>query len=254
MASTSTSTSGPTPSNNIRAFVQWKEPTVFSGEEIECIITFKNTASVGGAQKEETEESRLKNDGSDSSGRSINTTNLTSINSNMYNNDDNHNDHRSNNPLFSASRANGGLKPRIERQRTVTQSTGVSRGPFSTAPSAVGTNSRVPSSSRGHRPTLSLNMVPSPTIHNRTPSASTTPQSTSAAFAGAASRPLPRHGRSLSIMSLQPAGPTASSPNHNVPNKAASPAASQRPAKHTRSTSLQVVSRWSVQPSPVIGL
>ncbi|TKA44202.1 hypothetical protein B0A54_04969 [Friedmanniomyces endolithicus] len=30
-----------TPSN-IRAYVQWREPTVYSGEDIECIITFKN--------------------------------------------------------------------------------------------------------------------------------------------------------------------------------------------------------------------
>jgi RAB6A-GEF complex partner protein 2 len=30
--------------SNIRASVQWKQPTVFAGEEIECIITFKNVA------------------------------------------------------------------------------------------------------------------------------------------------------------------------------------------------------------------
>ena len=33
------------PSTNIRVFVQWTEPTVFAGEEIECQITFKNVAS-----------------------------------------------------------------------------------------------------------------------------------------------------------------------------------------------------------------
>ena len=31
--------------SNIRASVKWKQPTVFAGEEIECIITFKNIAS-----------------------------------------------------------------------------------------------------------------------------------------------------------------------------------------------------------------
>lgn len=34
-----------TPSTNIRVFVQWTEPTVFAGEEVECQITFKNVAS-----------------------------------------------------------------------------------------------------------------------------------------------------------------------------------------------------------------
>lgn len=31
-------------SSNIRVFVQWKESTVFAGEDIECTITFKNVA------------------------------------------------------------------------------------------------------------------------------------------------------------------------------------------------------------------
>ncbi|TVY81275.1 Protein sat1 [Lachnellula suecica] len=34
-----------TPLTNIRVFVQWKEQTVFAGEDIECEITFKNTAT-----------------------------------------------------------------------------------------------------------------------------------------------------------------------------------------------------------------
>ena len=32
------------PASNIRAFIQWREPSVYAGEEIECIITFKNVA------------------------------------------------------------------------------------------------------------------------------------------------------------------------------------------------------------------
>ncbi|KAK6439853.1 Golgi membrane exchange factor (Ric1p-Rgp1p) subunit [Oleoguttula sp. CCFEE 5521] len=35
----------PPPISNIRAFVQWKEPSVYAGDEIECIITFRNIAS-----------------------------------------------------------------------------------------------------------------------------------------------------------------------------------------------------------------
>lgn len=38
------STSLPASSSTIRVFVQWKEQTVFAGEDIECQITFKNVA------------------------------------------------------------------------------------------------------------------------------------------------------------------------------------------------------------------
>jgi hypothetical protein len=34
-----------TPQSNIRVFIQWKEQTVFAGEDIECQITFKNVAT-----------------------------------------------------------------------------------------------------------------------------------------------------------------------------------------------------------------
>ncbi|KAH0548232.1 hypothetical protein GP486_008058 [Trichoglossum hirsutum] len=35
-------------SSSIRVFVHWTEQTVFAGEDVECTITFKNTAPVGG--------------------------------------------------------------------------------------------------------------------------------------------------------------------------------------------------------------
>ncbi|KAF2201944.1 Rgp1-domain-containing protein [Delitschia confertaspora ATCC 74209] len=38
-------------SSNIRVFVQWKESTVFAGENIECTITFKNVAPPSGADR-----------------------------------------------------------------------------------------------------------------------------------------------------------------------------------------------------------
>ncbi|KAF1997682.1 Rgp1-domain-containing protein, partial [Amniculicola lignicola CBS 123094] len=41
----------PTMSSNIRVFVQWKEPTVFAGEDIECTITFKNVAPPNGRDR-----------------------------------------------------------------------------------------------------------------------------------------------------------------------------------------------------------
>ncbi|KAF1962969.1 Rgp1-domain-containing protein [Byssothecium circinans] len=38
-------------SSNIRVFVQWKNPTVFAGEDIECTITFKNIALPNGSDR-----------------------------------------------------------------------------------------------------------------------------------------------------------------------------------------------------------
>lgn len=35
-------------SSNIRVFVQWKDSTVFAGEDVQCTITFKNVANPGG--------------------------------------------------------------------------------------------------------------------------------------------------------------------------------------------------------------
>ncbi|OSS50472.1 hypothetical protein B5807_05100 [Epicoccum nigrum] len=35
-------------SSNIRVFVQWKDSTVFAGEDVQCTITFKNVADPGG--------------------------------------------------------------------------------------------------------------------------------------------------------------------------------------------------------------
>jgi hypothetical protein len=34
--------------SNIRVFVQWKDATVFAGEDVECTITFKNVAAPAG--------------------------------------------------------------------------------------------------------------------------------------------------------------------------------------------------------------
>ncbi|THV95945.1 Rgp1-domain-containing protein [Aureobasidium pullulans] len=50
-----------TPSK-VRAFVQWKESSVFAGEEIECIISFKNTCDDGSQQTadEQTTNTRHK--------------------------------------------------------------------------------------------------------------------------------------------------------------------------------------------------
>lgn len=38
-------------SSNIRVSVQWKQSTVFAGEDVECTITFKNIAPVAGRER-----------------------------------------------------------------------------------------------------------------------------------------------------------------------------------------------------------
>lgn len=46
-------------SSNIRVFVQWSEPTVFAGEDVECQITFKNVAAVPHAPRSSSNPSSL---------------------------------------------------------------------------------------------------------------------------------------------------------------------------------------------------
>ncbi|KAK5018124.1 Golgi membrane exchange factor (Ric1p-Rgp1p) subunit [Cryomyces antarcticus] len=52
------SSSSSSSSSNIRVYVQWKEPTVFAGEDVECTITFKNIAPLPGAEGDGTRNSR----------------------------------------------------------------------------------------------------------------------------------------------------------------------------------------------------
>lgn len=46
----------PPPPSNIRAFVHWKEPSIYAGEDIECIITFRNVAAYPGQELQEEDE------------------------------------------------------------------------------------------------------------------------------------------------------------------------------------------------------
>ncbi|GAB7322162.1 hypothetical protein MBLNU13_g03176t1 [Cladosporium sp. NU13] len=46
----------PPPTSNIRAFVHWKEPSIYAGEDIECIITFRNVAAYPGQEPQEEDE------------------------------------------------------------------------------------------------------------------------------------------------------------------------------------------------------
>ena len=50
----------PAPSN-IRAYVRWREPSVYAGEEIECIITFKNIAIQPSQEQHGAEQTSISN-------------------------------------------------------------------------------------------------------------------------------------------------------------------------------------------------
>ncbi|KAK0347111.1 Golgi membrane exchange factor (Ric1p-Rgp1p) subunit [Friedmanniomyces endolithicus] len=107
-----------TPSN-IRAYVQWREPTVYSGEDIECIITFKN---IGRTVEEE-------------QGEDVQTP-LASVNGYGH----------GRTPSYATSAA-------PSRRTSIAQS----RPTPSRTPSGVG--ARDAPASRGHRPALSLNVM-----------------------------------------------------------------------------------------------
>ncbi|KAK0266478.1 Golgi membrane exchange factor (Ric1p-Rgp1p) subunit [Friedmanniomyces endolithicus] len=107
-----------TPSN-IRAYVQWREPTVYSGEDIECIITFKN---IGRTVEEE-------------QGEDVQTP-LASVNGYRH----------GRTPSYATSAA-------PSRRTSIAQN----RPTPSRTPSGVGARDAPPS--RGHRPALSLNVV-----------------------------------------------------------------------------------------------
>jgi len=181
--------------SNIRANVQWKDSTVFAGEDVECVITFTNIA------RRDAEKGNRSRRGSTQPSR-----------------------------LDSA-------RPRPERQRTATQST-VFTKPMSRVPST--TSLRTAPQTRGHRPNLSLNVVPSPT-HSRAPSTGSTLPTSGA-------RALPNHGRSLSIMSL--ASDTQSPNAQRKPSIGATPRSG---GGHGRSSSMQFMTRGPAQVSPPLG-
>ncbi|EME89556.1 uncharacterized protein MYCFIDRAFT_55934 [Pseudocercospora fijiensis CIRAD86] len=110
-----------TPSqSNIRAYVRWKEPTVYAGEEIECIITFKNIAKLS---------SRRKDNEVNGNGNSTTHSRRT-------------------------SRVLGSVPHSRKSSAQVSKPVPLSRAPSTTAASTKGGPL-----GRSHRPTLSLNVV-----------------------------------------------------------------------------------------------
>lgn len=176
---------------------------MYAGEDVECVITFKNIGTPQGAE--------IEDDGG-----------LRTPNANGFPRDR----QRSYNAPASAS----------SRRASVAQS----KPPLSRTPSIA--SARAPSQSKGHRPTLSLNVVSAPArggLH----SAPLPMRPINGAV-----RPSPKHGRSLSIMSL---GSEAAS-DSKTPTVGSQ---GRRPGRgHGRSASLQVSSQRPVaQTSPSIG-
>ncbi|KAF4551979.1 Rgp1-like protein [Elsinoe fawcettii] len=171
--------------SNIRTYVQWKDSSVFAGEEIECIITFKNIARTAQQRERDVAEGR-------------------------------------NGSRFDP------LRPILERQRTVTQSTAFTKPSLALLPSVM-SNATAPVG-RGHRPSASMTVAPN------------TPQTgwSSNTSVGQA-RPGKAHGRSLSILSL--GTDATSSPGRAGPGVA-------RRGGHGRSASLQIVPQARGQASP----
>ena len=185
--------------SNIRAFVRWREPSVYAGEEIECIITFKNIAKAP-QQEKNGEEQKPSPNGYPQDRRQSQT-----------------------------------LQPSHSRKSSIVQG----KTPASKAPSVASVKSTQPV--RGHRPTLSLNVV-SASSKGGLQSAPLPAKAPNSAV-----KPEAGHGRSLSIMSL---GSDATSEG-----RAAIPSlAAKRPARgHGRSASLQILPKQTPQASPYIG-
>ncbi|KAF2221090.1 Rgp1-domain-containing protein [Elsinoe ampelina] len=172
--------------SNIRTYVQWKDSNIFAGEDIECILTFKNIARTAQQRERATAEGR------------------------------------------HGSRLDP-LRPILERQRTVTQSTAFTKPSLARRPS-VASGTTAPTAGRGHRPSASMTVAPN------------TPQTgwSSNTSTGQA-RPGRAHGRSLSILSL--GTDVGSSPGR-------AGLGAPRRGGHGRSASLQIVPQAPGQTSP----
>lgn len=182
------------PESHIRAYVHFKQPTVYAGEELECIIEFRNIARPAGTERADTSNGGISKDRTG---------------------------------LASHSRQSS-FAPRI-----------VSRAP-STAASTQGVLR-----GKGHRPTLSLNVVSGSSRGGNNGTHSQTNSISHPGVLGSGSRPAKGHGRSLSILSL---GSEAISEGR-APMLAAMPG--KKPARaHTRSASLQHPPKFA-GPSPV---
>lgn len=181
--------------SSIRAFVTWNQPAVFSGEDIDCVITFKNIAKTRTAVDQDPKPDNARD----------------------------------------------GTHAKLERQRTITQTTAWGRPVLGSTPSVRST--RTVSQPNRHRPTLSLSVVPNTSAtHGRSASSHSAAPNLSA-------RPSHSHGRSLSIMSLgSDASTSMISRNHPPQGR------TTKGRGHGRSASMQMLSRGPSQISPAVGV
>ncbi|KAF2724104.1 Rgp1-domain-containing protein [Polychaeton citri CBS 116435] len=184
-------------SSNIRAFVKWKDPTVYGGEEIECIITFKNIAIPSGQERDN--EAQRPNDSFMGVGAAA----------------------------AAGSRRQSTVGPSSaagSRRASIAQNLSqMSQAPLSKRQGSYS------GTGKGHRPALSLNVVTAPVRGGMTSAPLLSSQTPITA------RPVPpRHGRSLSIMSL----------GSEVPSDSQTATSSQPASRgHWRSASMQLVPR-----------
>lgn len=173
------------PQSHIRAYVHFKQPTVYAGEELECVIEFRNIAPPAGAERADVANGGALKDRA----------------------------------ALAAHSRQSSFAPRI-----------VSRAPSTAASTQGGLRGK------GHRPTLSLNVVSGSSRGGVNGSHSQSNSVSHPGVLGGGTRPAKGHGhgRSLSIMSL---GSEAISEGR-APMLAAMPG--KRPARaHMRSASLQ---------------
>ena len=177
---------------------------MYAGEEIECIITFKNEAPVPGQVEEEKDEE-------------LQTPNASGVPRDI--------------------RRQSHAQPAVQSRRS---SIVQSKAPLARMPSM--TSPRGAPVRRGHRLTLSLNVVSPPSRTGLGLQSAPLPKVPNSAV-----QPAKGHGRSLSIMSL----------GSDVPSEGRAPVpgpAIKRPPKgHNRSTSLQYVSKPMPQAGPHTG-
>ncbi|KAM0719523.1 hypothetical protein Q7P37_003653 [Cladosporium fusiforme] len=174
----------PPPPSNIRAFVHWREPSIYAGEDIECIITFKNIATPPGHEPQEKDDAHTPHANGFSRAPSAAASRRSSLVQSSV--------QASWAPSFSGSRKASqprGHRPALSLNVLSAPSRG---GPHSTGLHSAPMPSRTPTSARpakGHGRSLSIM-----SLGSEAPSESRVP-----AAPVSSKRPTRGHGRSTSL-------------------------------------------------------
>lgn len=198
--------------SNIRAVVHWHKSAVYAGEDIECIITFTNIAVPPGAKEPQDQLAQQQS----GVARNASISNINRPGS-----------------LRQARRASYAQSVAASAPARKVSNATNKGGPVRGQPQS-------PLAKKGHRPTLSLNVVTAPIRPAPTTAAGVTSPASSA-------RPGNSHGRSLSIISLGGTG-------NEAPAELRSPVVTDPTRKltgHMRSASLQHLPKMPYsQPGP----